>query len=183
MLTYFYKAYGEKAGEMMKLIKFTHHLDNEKEVYDLKKLHPRARLWLNVFRRSFTKHRLCEHQHSCVSVAFESGMRNFSYGLAASVALTILKSIRSPSNLKNIFSLQVLQLPSFFAALPVIYHSVECGLTRIFNKKSDAISVAAGTLSGAAMLFYPSTSIAMYFLWKGFEVCVHFLRFVIISII
>ncbi|KAE9549793.1 hypothetical protein FO519_007001 [Halicephalobus sp. NKZ332] len=169
MLTYFYKKYGEKAGEMMKLMKFTHHLDNEKEVFELKKMHPKARLWLNVLRSSFTKHKLCEHKHSCASIILESGMKNFSYGLAASVALTALKSIRSPSNLKNIFSLQTLQLPSFLAALPVIYHSVECGLTRLLNKKSDAISVAAGGLSGGAMLFFPSTSIAMYFLWKGFE--------------
>uniref|UniRef100_A0A914YAT6 Transmembrane protein 135 N-terminal domain-containing protein n=1 Tax=Panagrolaimus superbus TaxID=310955 RepID=A0A914YAT6_9BILA len=170
MSTYFYQRYGEKAGELCKLMKFTHHLDNNAEVFDLRKMPRNARLWLNILRKNFVKHRICEHRHSCLSVALESGLRNFGYGLVASLALSLIKSVRTPSKvLKNIFNSEVLKMPAFFASMPMIYHGVECSLNRILGRKTNVTPIAAGAASGAAMILYPSTSIAMYALWKGFE--------------
>uniref|UniRef100_A0AC34FE01 Transmembrane protein 135 N-terminal domain-containing protein n=1 Tax=Panagrolaimus sp. ES5 TaxID=591445 RepID=A0AC34FE01_9BILA len=145
MSTYFYQRYGEKAGEMCRLMKFTHHLDNNAEVFDLRKMPRNARIWLNILRKNFVKHSVCEHRHSCLSVALESGLRNFGYGFGASLALSLIKSIRTPTK------------------------GVECSLNRILGRKTNATPIVAGAASGAAMIFYPSTSIAMYALWKGFE--------------
>jgi hypothetical protein len=170
MVTFFYQRYGEQAGEMCRLMKFTHHLDNNAEVFDLRKMPKNARLWFNVLRKNFAKHQICEHRHSCLSVAVESGLRNFGYGLSASLALALIKSVRTPTNiLKNIFNKDVLKMPAFFASMPMIYHGVHCSLNRILGRKSNATPIVAGTASGAALMFYPSTSIAMYVLWKGFE--------------
>jgi hypothetical protein len=170
MATFFYKKYGEQVGELCRLMKFTHHLDNNAEVFDLRKMPRNARLWINVLRKNFVKHQICEHRHSCLSVAVESGLRNFGYGVAASLALSLLKSIRAPTKiLKNVFNIDVLKLPGFFASMPVICHGVECSLNRILGYKTNVTPIVAGASSGVAMMLYPSTSIAMYALWKGFE--------------
>lgn len=123
MVTHFYQKHGEKGGEMCKLMNFTHHLDSNAEVFDLTKMPSNARLWFNFLRKNYSRHHLCEHRHSCLSVALESGIRNFGYGLGGSIAIALVKSITAPTKiLKNIFNTDILKLPSFLATMPVIYH-------------------------------------------------------------
>uniref|UniRef100_A0A7E4W0P4 TMEM135_C_rich domain-containing protein n=1 Tax=Panagrellus redivivus TaxID=6233 RepID=A0A7E4W0P4_PANRE len=175
IITYMYKRYGEKAGAMGKLIKTTHCLDNSNaDIIDVNKLNSNSKLWFSILRNSFNKHPLCEHKHSCASVAVESGLRNFTYGLGASLALAVLKSLATPRKLlRNVFTVGILRLPCFAGALPFIYHVVECTLTRHLNAHTELIPALAALVSGLAMLVYPSISVAMYVLWKAIEMIYH----------
>uniref|UniRef100_A0A914EJE0 Transmembrane protein 135 N-terminal domain-containing protein n=1 Tax=Acrobeloides nanus TaxID=290746 RepID=A0A914EJE0_9BILA len=61
-------------------------------------------------------------------------------------------------------------MPAFFATMPLLYHSSKCIMHRVLNKESNLISATSGFISGASMMFYPSTSIALYVFWKCVEI-------------
>ncbi|KAK6031389.1 hypothetical protein OSTOST_02462, partial [Ostertagia ostertagi] len=144
------------------------------DVLDLKKLPDDFHALLSKLRHDFGRAARCEHKHSCASAATESFIRNFSIGAAVSALLTLLKNLRKiasnpPVMLKLFLSHDNLRIPVFFGLLPFMFHVTRCSLNRTALCSSGLSSVAAGIVSGASMIAYPSATIAMYTLWKGIE--------------
>uniref|UniRef100_A0A914VGG1 Transmembrane protein 135 N-terminal domain-containing protein n=1 Tax=Plectus sambesii TaxID=2011161 RepID=A0A914VGG1_9BILA len=120
------------------------------------------------------KHHLCIHKNSCLSTSVESFLRNFTVGYGVSAAMHLVKSLgqifKKPSAvLSGLVSFQTLRLPLFLGSLPLIYHASQCLLHRHFDRSDALFGALSGALSGAAMMFYPNVSIAMYVLWKWIE--------------
>ncbi|VDO22756.1 unnamed protein product [Haemonchus placei] len=130
--------------------------------------------FLYELRRKYGRTEQCVHQNSCVSTVAESFGYNFTIGLGASVALTLAQNVSAlfsnPSIIREkLFSKSILRIPTFYGLMPLIFHTVRCTLNRLPLSSHKYNNIVAGTASGLAMLAFPNVSIAMYVLWKAFE--------------
>ncbi|KAF1747833.1 hypothetical protein GCK72_024299 [Caenorhabditis remanei] len=143
-------------------------------VINEKKIPKTFKTFLEKLRKDYEKTELCQHPHSCVSHSVESFAKNFSFGLFASSALTVVRNYRSilknPFNLITlIISKQNVKLPLFAGFLPFIFNVSRCLLNRVKGVPPIVNNMFSAGLSSIAMAFYPTVSIAMYCLWKAIE--------------
>ncbi|PIC18186.1 hypothetical protein B9Z55_024168 [Caenorhabditis nigoni] len=143
-------------------------------VINEKKIPANFRSFLEKLRNDYEKTELCQHPHSCVSHSTESFVKNFSVGLTASSALTVMRNFRTilknPFKLVNLLiSKQNMQLPLFAGFLPFIFNVSRCSLNRLPGVPPMLNNIFSAGLASIAMAFYPTVSIAMYCLWKAIE--------------
>uniref|UniRef100_A0A1I7WJ89 Transmembrane protein n=1 Tax=Heterorhabditis bacteriophora TaxID=37862 RepID=A0A1I7WJ89_HETBA len=134
---------------------FTHMLQPGKDVFDLNKL-PRQ---FGKLRSDYKKSLLCEHNHSCLSIAAEklrqqikiSFASNFTIGIGISTGLILLKNLRklfvSPLRVIQILlSKNNFKIPVFFGLMPLLFHVVH--ISNIFLKRLQLLQIKIQVWSG-----------------------------------
>uniref|UniRef100_A0A0N5AY52 TMEM135_C_rich domain-containing protein n=1 Tax=Syphacia muris TaxID=451379 RepID=A0A0N5AY52_9BILA len=162
------------------LLRFTHYTEDEREVISnevLRKQHYLISKGFLYLRDRFSKNHFCKHSHSCISRCVECFCKNFAIGFGLQLSLHCLQNFKKLVTrpvvfFKRFIRYKNLRFALFFGSLPLIYQFSRCFLNRILNARETLIRDAlCGALSAVSMLFYPSTSIAMYMLWKYIEAC------------
>ncbi|XP_015432661.1 PREDICTED: transmembrane protein 135-like [Dufourea novaeangliae] len=124
--------------------------------------------------KNLGKHMSCPHPHSCVHYTLTGGVKLFSYGVSAQLALNLVlkmrKLLRTPQLVKSvIFKKGNLNLAVFLGGFAGIYRLASCSLRRLFQKDSSYYAFPAGFIGGLAFMFYGSNTIALYFMWKALQ--------------
>ncbi|CEF59701.1 Transmembrane protein 135 [Strongyloides ratti] len=174
-MMYYYKK-GKLDGFLSKIMEFIfRNKDNEelkKEKYfNIKKI----TYILKYLRENFKKSKICTHKNSCLSHSIEGSIRNFCWGLIASIFLTIIGNIKSlPSKpikfLTSICNKKLFKIPIFFSAIPAIQNTIQCFLNRYIPEKYKHLNPIIGaSISGLSLPLFPNLSIALYFFWKFIE--------------
>ncbi|XP_006823451.1 transmembrane protein 135-like, partial [Saccoglossus kowalevskii] len=128
--------------------------------------------------KSSVKHRLCKHQFGCIHYILNGFLRNFWMGYGIQTALTFIGTIpamfKNPRYIyryfyKSLISSDSLGLGVFLGLLSSLFRAVCCVL-RWFRNKDDKIhGLIAGFISGLSMVYYKSSSIALYVAFKLLE--------------
>lgn len=112
-------------------------------------------------------HRLCQHSHSCLSSVVEKGLELFCTGFAIQGVVKVLGAIptmfRKPRHL--LYALKHrdnFMFGAFIGSFAAIYNAVCCLCRWVRGKDHQLHGLLAGFLAGWSMLFYKSSSIAMY---------------------
>lgn len=160
------------------LMNFTLHVDDRRDVISKDVLERQYFLIVQAaryLRTQFTRHHLCKHRYSCLSRGIECFGKNFVIGCGLQLTFKVVQNFKRAifkpvSFLRHLLRYRNFKLPLFIGTLPLVYQLSRCGLNRLLDSQETAFRNAlCGSLSGIAMLFYPSTSIAMYLLWKCIE--------------
>uniref|UniRef100_A0A0N5A766 TMEM135_C_rich domain-containing protein n=1 Tax=Parastrongyloides trichosuri TaxID=131310 RepID=A0A0N5A766_PARTI len=174
-MMYYYKR-KKLDGFLNKMMEFIfRNNDNEeiksKKYYNIKQI----TILLTYLRKNFKKSNNCDHKNSCVSHALEGSVRNFSWGMAASVVLAIVGNIKNipkqPSKLiTGLFSKKIFKIPLFLSVIPAIQNSVQCILNRYMPERFKEWNPVIGAATSALSFpFFPNLSVALYFFWKFIE--------------
>uniref|UniRef100_A0A0K0EGN9 TMEM135_C_rich domain-containing protein n=1 Tax=Strongyloides stercoralis TaxID=6248 RepID=A0A0K0EGN9_STRER len=163
-------------GFLNKIIEFIfRNKDNEEikenKYYNIKKI----TYCLKYLRENFGKSKNCTHKNSCLSRSIEGSIKNFWWGLLASIFLAVIGNIkklpRKPINfLTSIFTKKLLKIPIFFSIIPSIQNTVQCLLNKYIPEKYKHLNPIIGaSISGLSFPLFPNLSISLYFLWKFIE--------------
>ncbi|XP_065564644.1 transmembrane protein 135-like [Artemia franciscana] len=125
--------------------------------------------------RRCTKHALCKHKNSCIYYMLEGFVKKFiaGYGIHAGFRfiLSFANLLRNPRLITKIVSnMDNVKFGLFVGGISGIVRSVLCNLRWITGKDRPEHGVIAGFLGGLPMLFYKSTTLASYLMWKTIEV-------------
>ncbi|XP_064629515.1 transmembrane protein 135-like isoform X1 [Lineus longissimus] len=125
--------------------------------------------------RSFPKHRLCPHQHSCLSYTLGGCVRMFASGFAIQGAIHLLGSLpvlfKRPKAIVNaIKHRDNFYCGAFLASFSGLFRGVSCLLRWLRNSDSELHALISGFIAGWSMLWYRSQSIALYSASKLLEV-------------
>ncbi|CAD1472820.1 unnamed protein product, partial [Heterotrigona itama] len=120
------------------------------------------------------KHSSCLHPFSCAHYILKGVMELFSYALSAQLVINLVFGIKklfaNPLSIKSmIFKKSNLNLPIFLGGFAGIYRLISCLLRRFLEKDSSCHAIPAGLISGLTFMFYSSNTIALYFMWKAFQ--------------
>ncbi|XP_052241946.1 transmembrane protein 135-like isoform X2 [Dreissena polymorpha] len=126
-------------------------------------------IWANVLRllQSCPRHRLCRHQHACVYYVLEGSLKMFGIGYVIQAVIkllsTITKVFRRPKTvISALFNTTNLQLGAFLAGFVGIYRGLNCVLRWCRDKDDSMHGLVAGFVAGWSMMFYKSSTIAIY---------------------
>ncbi|KAL1123619.1 hypothetical protein AAG570_002695 [Ranatra chinensis] len=95
------------------------------------------------------------------------------YGLqlCLKVLLQLKRLIRQPTRLRRLpFELDTMALGAFLSTFSILFRGVSCILRKAEGKDSQAIALPAGFIAGLSFFFYRGNTIALYFMWKTFQV-------------
>ncbi|XP_038078043.1 transmembrane protein 135-like isoform X2 [Patiria miniata] len=124
--------------------------------------------------KSLQKHRLCQHQSSCIYYVLQACIRKFAVGYAVQAALNLLRALPKiatrPGLLLQAFVRQDnFGLALFLSLFVAIFRSLSCLLRWLRNKDSPLHALIAGGAAGVSSIFYRSTAISLYFASKILE--------------
>lgn len=122
-----------------------------------------------------SSHPSCPHPFSCLYYILQGSSKTFAVGLVLQLALKIIMNLKKlykrPSNLKNIvLQKDILRLGATFASFTALFRGVACLLRRCKGSDSDLIAIPAGFIAGLAFYLSRDTTIALYFMWKTFQI-------------
>ena len=121
------------------------------------------------------KHVLCTHRYNCAIYTLVGFLQRFLTGYALQAAFKCLGSIggiiRKPRLLLKILLSPVnKEFGLFLGSYTLIFRAVSCLLKRLTNKNSALHGLVSGFFAGWSMLFYKSSSIALYLNFKLIEI-------------
>ncbi|KAJ9594711.1 hypothetical protein L9F63_013985 [Diploptera punctata] len=122
--------------------------------------------------QGFSKHSTCPHPFSCTYYGF---VKLFSLGYGLQLCLRVLmqmrRLIRKPSLFpKLLIHRNAIQLGAFLGGFSGIFKLMSCVLRRVFNKDTKYHAIPAGLLAGLAFGFFPDNTVALYVMWKSFQI-------------
>ncbi|XP_013419785.1 transmembrane protein 135 isoform X2 [Lingula anatina] len=125
--------------------------------------------------RQGPRHHLCKHLHGCHSYCIEGFLRSFTMGYIVQAAVgcftALPKLTKQPSSLlqalkhRNNFS-----LGAFLGLFTAVFRMVNCVLRWLRDTDHAIHGAVAGFLASWSMLFYKSTSVALYLATKITEI-------------
>ncbi|XP_077977635.1 transmembrane protein 135-like [Glandiceps talaboti] len=117
--------------------------------------------------KNAAKHKLCNHSHSCYHYVLRGFVRNFvmGYGIQGAFkfvgALTVM--FKKPHMLYGaIIDRENFQLGTFLGLFNALFRAICCLLRWYRNKDSAVHGLIAGFISAWSMVYYKSSSIALY---------------------
>ncbi len=121
------------------------------------------------------KHSLCKHRYNCVIYALLGFIQRFvvGFGLQAAfkVLSSLLKIIKSPKLLIKLLKSPVnRELGMFLGTYVFIYRAFSCLYRWLTNTNNDLSGLISGFFAGWSMIYYKSSSLALYFNFKLLEV-------------
>lgn len=121
------------------------------------------------------KHNLCKHRYNCVIYALLGFVQRFVVGFGIQTAVKILSSfskiIKSPKILLKILKNPVnKELGMFLGVYVFIYRALCCLYRWLTNTDNGLSGLISGFFAGWSMMYYKSSSIALYFNFKLLEV-------------
>ncbi|KAL5009518.1 hypothetical protein ScPMuIL_011823 [Solemya velum] len=109
------------------------------------------------------KHDLCQHFNGCAFYITQGFLRNFSIGYAVQCGIKLLSSARSPrAALTSLVHKQNFYLGAFLGCYSAVFRGVNCLLRWLRNHDSSLHGLLAGFLAGWSMLWYKSSTVALY---------------------
>ncbi|XP_022082156.1 transmembrane protein 135-like isoform X2 [Acanthaster planci] len=124
--------------------------------------------------KSLHKHRLCQHQSSCMYYVLQASIRKFAVGYAVQAALNLLRALPRVTTRPGLLVQALVRQDNFGLALFLslfvgIFRSLSCLLRWLRNKDSPLHALIAGGAAGVSSIFYRSTTISLYFASKIIE--------------
>lgn len=166
----------------------------------LKNMEAHIEHFLDSFSRSKScKHRLCTHRYNCFIYSIIGFLQRFIAGYLLQAAVKclgsvgaiikkprlLLKILLSPVNKQLGRTLITSHTDSyvlnfigynqgmFLGSYVLIFRAVSCLLKHLTNKTSPLHGLVSGFFAGWSMMFYKSSSISMYLLFKLLEVNIY----------
>lgn len=134
------------------------------------------------FLDSFNKanrysHPKCHHRYNCLIYTLLGFLQRFVAGFGLQAGIKLLGSIgtlfKKPSVLIKILKdKDNFQLGMFLGCFTMVFRAVSCLLRWITNSHDKLHGLIAGFFAGWSMIFYKSSSIALYLNFKLFEVII-----------
>uniref|UniRef100_T1HS67 TMEM135_C_rich domain-containing protein n=1 Tax=Rhodnius prolixus TaxID=13249 RepID=T1HS67_RHOPR len=129
--------------------------------------------------KSLSLHSCCPHYHSCVHNAFSSGFQKFVKGYVVQVAIKVIINFKKITKRPNLLFDIPLRMETFNLGLclglfATLYRGVSCALRRLLDCDNKLIAFPAGFVAGLSFYFYRDNSIALYFMWKTFQIFYNF---------
>lgn len=126
--------------------------------------------------KSLTLHCSCPHYYSCVHNALNGGIEKFIKGYIVQLAIKIIINIKKIVNRPNLLIDIPLRIETFnlgicLGLFTTLYQGISCALRRFFERDSKLIALPAGFVAGLSFYFYRDNTIALYFMWKTFQIC------------
>ncbi|XP_048767436.2 transmembrane protein 135-like isoform X2 [Ostrea edulis] len=130
---------------------------------------------INTSLQSTPKHWLCQHSYGCVHYVVKSFVKMFGLGFLVQGGVKLLGALpRMHKNPKAILHALIHQdnfrLGAFLGCFSAIFKTVNCLLRWLRNKDSETYGLLGGFLAGWSMLWYKSSTIALYTAYKLAEV-------------
>ncbi|KAK2143273.1 hypothetical protein LSH36_858g00023 [Paralvinella palmiformis] len=121
---------------------------------------------ITLWRRGY-RHSLCRHKYGCLANAVESGGRLFVVGYLVQVTIKLLRALmrvfRNPRGLLHaIIHKDNAMLGLFLGSFTALLRLCHCLLRWIRNKDSPIHSLISGFVAGWSMLWYKSSTVAMW---------------------
>jgi len=118
-------------------------------------------------------HSTCTHRYRCVIHLILGFLKRFSTGLLIQLLLHFtaspLRFIRQPTLFFRTLNRNVLSLGKFFGFYCAIYRLISCLLRSLLKRDRPEHGLIAGYFAGFSMLFFKSSTIAMYMMAKLIE--------------
>lgn len=129
----------------------------------------------NLSKSTFCKHTACNHRYSCLIYPILGFIQRFSVGYIMQAVIKTLGSLgailKNPKILLKIFMNPVnKQLGMFLGLYVFIFRAVSCMYRWLTNKNKKISGLIAGFFAGWSMVYYKSSSIALYLNFKLLEV-------------
>jgi hypothetical protein len=158
-----------------------HHHHNNALLIFLKNIEKRIELFLDSFNQSRSlKHTLCTHRYNCAIYSLVGFFQRFIAGFVLQALFKCFSSIGSL--IKNpVKLLKILKNPDnvglglFLGSYVAIFRFLSCLLKWVTNKNSKLHGLISGFFAGWSMMFYKSSSIALYLNFKLLEVKIFFI--------
>ncbi|XP_011435666.2 transmembrane protein 135 isoform X2 [Magallana gigas] len=130
---------------------------------------------INKSLQTTPKHFLCQHSYGCVHYVTKSFIKMFGLGYLVQGGVKLLGALpriyRNPSAVWHAIKHQDnFKLGAFLGCFSAIFKIVNCLLRWLRNKDSEVHGLLAGFLAGWSMLWYKSSTIALYTAYKLAEV-------------
>ena len=130
---------------------------------------------INSLNKSFHRHDKCSHRYNCATYSIVGFVQRFITGYLLQFAFKCLSSLaailKNPKLLIKLLKNPVnTELGLFLGFYVFIFRVVSCALRWFTNQNSKWHSLAAGFFSGWSMIFYKSSTIAMYLNFKLIEI-------------
>lgn len=130
---------------------------------------------INKSLQTTPKHFLCQHSYGCVHYVTKSFIKMFGLGYLVQGGVKLLGALpriyRNPSAIWHAIKHQDnFKLGAFLGCFSAIFKIVNCLLRWLRNKDSEVHGLLAGFLAGWSMLWYKSSTIALYTAYKLAEV-------------
>ncbi|KAK9505032.1 hypothetical protein O3M35_009182 [Rhynocoris fuscipes] len=197
-LLYFYKAHGLPKDPVYSFLRFLvgpyeekgyikpdhNDLFNDKKESKLRKYHfckyiYRLSDWYQrklLKLKSLTLHSSCPHYYSCLYYVLSGGVEKFIKGyilqLIIKVIINFKRIVKRPSLLIEIpLKRESVNLAIFVGIFTSVFRTVSCALRRFLDHDSNYSALPAGFLAGLSFYFYRDNTIALYFMWKTFQIC------------
>ncbi|XP_070567441.1 uncharacterized protein [Ptychodera flava] len=121
------------------------------------------------------KHECCQHKHGCIHYTLKGFFRNFvlGYGIQATIKFVsaLFSVFKQPKRLyKAFFNINNLNLGLFLGLFSSLFRAVCCLMRWLRNKDDSKHGLIAGFISAWSMVYYKSSSIALYVASKFAEV-------------
>lgn len=131
--------------------------------------------FLDSLNKSFHRHDKCVHRYNCFTYAIAGFVQRFIVGYLLQAAFKCLGSlvaiVKKPKLLFKILKNPLnTDLGLFLGSYVLIFRLVSCALRWLTNKNEKWHSLLAGYFSGWSMIFYKSSTIAMYLNFKLIEI-------------
>ncbi|XP_067675924.1 transmembrane protein 135-like [Haliotis asinina] len=113
------------------------------------------------------RHRLCQHRSGCVLYVLKGCYRLFGMGYAIQAGVKLLSALtrlhKQPRLLFDaLFSKDNVRLGAFLGSFSALFRLVNCVLRWVRNRDSSFHGLLSGFVAGWSMLWYKSTTIALY---------------------
>ncbi|XP_052811292.1 transmembrane protein 135-like isoform X2 [Mya arenaria] len=120
---------------------------------------------------SWLKHRpshpVCQHKHSCAFYVIQGAVRMFGIGYGVQAVIKLLSSLpgvfkRPKTVISALMNKANVQLGAFLASLVGIYRALNCVLRWLRDRDDSLHGLVAGFVAGWSMMYYKSSTIALY---------------------
>lgn len=129
---------------------------------------------INGLNKSFHRHELCSHRYNCLVYSLIGFFQRFIIGYLLQAGFKCLSSLmtilKKPSILIKLLKSPVnTELGLFLGCYVLIFRGLSCLLRWFTNQNDKFHSLIAGFFSGWSMIFYKSSTIALYLNFKLLE--------------
>ncbi|CAF1311827.1 unnamed protein product [Adineta steineri] len=118
-------------------------------------------------------HPICKHKYHCLIHILLGFLKRFSVGVFIQLILHFtsspLRFLRHPTLFFYTLNRNVFNLGKFFGFYSAIYRLISCLLRNILKYDRPEHGLLAGYLAGFSMIFYKSSTLAMYMMAKLIE--------------
>jgi len=130
--------------------------------------------FINSLNRSFHHHELCSHRYNCITHSIIGFIQRFLAGFLLQAGFKCLGSfaaiLKNPKLIIKLLKSPVnSELGLFLGFYVFIFRVISCSLRWLTNQNDKFHSLIAGFFSGWSMLFYKSSTIALYLNFKLLE--------------